>query len=310
MGRRNWLTDADFGEDGLFRNIVDSLAEGVYFVDPQRKITYWNRGAEAITGYSAAEVLGRSCRDNILVHTSDSGHCLCTGKCPLQATLDDATTREVQVFLKHRDGHRVPVHVRVSPIVDEEGAVVGGSEVFIDASGKLALLEKAAEMERLALIDPLTAVGNRRYAESVLKERIELFRRTSETFAVLMIDLDRFKAVNDQHGHAAGDAVLQAVARTIPANLRPFDFFGRWGGEEFLAILTKADGQRGLEVANRCCGLVRSCQVPCAGGSIVPTISIGVAVIEAGDSIREVLARADANLYRAKENGRDRTCGP
>jgi diguanylate cyclase (GGDEF)-like protein/PAS domain S-box-containing protein len=294
----------------FYKELLDNLADGVYLVDVDRRITYWNRGAERITGYTSAEVTGHLCRDNLLVHTDAEGNCLCLAGCPLLAAIVEGTTRQSDVFLRHKDGHRVPVSVRSSPIRDAGGRVTGGVEVFSDNSSKLAAIERAAEMEQLALIDPLTTVGNRRYTERVLREKHSLFRREGDVFAVLLLDLDRFKTVNDRYGHDAGDAVLQAVSRTLVNNLRSFDFLGRWGGEEFLAVLTNADAARATLVAGRCCGLVRSCQVRWSGHVIQPTISIGAAVVKSGDSIDSLLARADARLYAAKQAGRDGFRGP
>jgi diguanylate cyclase (GGDEF)-like protein/PAS domain S-box-containing protein len=298
------------GADAFYRQILDNLADGVYFVDTRRRITYWNRGAEVISGYAAADVVGHSCRDNLLVHTNAAGCQLCLRGCPLQATFRDGANRAADVFLKHRDGHRVPVSVRVSPIVGVKGKIVGGVEVFSENSSKLAALERAAEMERLALIDPLTGAGNRRYTEKVLREHCDKSRRDGENVAILFIDLDRFKTVNDAHGHAAGDAVLRAVARTIMNNLRSFDFLGRWGGEEFIAVLPGADAEKAKRTAARCCALVRSCSIDWGGAAIRPTISLGIALVGPGDSPEDLVSRSDSRLYLAKASGRDRFLGP
>ncbi len=137
-------------------------------------------------------------------------------------------------------------------MVDAEGRLIGGVEVFSETPSKLAPLEKAAEAEQFALIDPLTSVGSRRCTQTVLHQQGELFRREGDSFAVPLLALDDFKVVNDTHGPDARDAVLKAVGRTIVNNLRWFDFLGRWGGDESIAILTRAD-------AARCCSLVRNC---------------------------------------------------
>jgi diguanylate cyclase (GGDEF)-like protein/PAS domain S-box-containing protein len=292
----------------FYRKLLDSLADGVYFVDKERRITYWNRGAEAISGYSAQDVLGRSCRDNLLIHTNAEGCQLCLCGCPLAATFRDRVNRQADVFLKHRQGHRVSVHV--SPILDSERRVIGGVEVFSENSSKIAALERAAEMEQLALVDSLTKAGNRRYTERVLRDSCDRYCRDRENFAVLFIDLDHFKAVNDTYGHDAGDVVLKAVSRMIVNNLRSFDFFGRWGGEEFIAILTNSNKAYARVIAERCCALVRSCVVEWAGRAIRPTISIGVALIQPDESQTELLARADSYLYQAKQAGRDQFYGP
>ena len=298
-------TEAAQEPEVFYRRILDSLSDGVYFVDTTQRITYWNRGAEAIAGYPAAEVIGRLCRDNLLVHTDIDGCGLCTNGCPLLATLADGKPRQSDVFLKHRAGHRIPISVRASPIYDGNGTVIGGVEVFSENTTKMAAIEKALAMEQLALIDPLTGAGNRRYAESILREQEELFRRENDQFAILFVDLDHFKAINDDFGHDTGDSVLQTVARTLGSNLRSFDFLGRWGGEEFLIVLPKADVGRAQTVAKRCCGLVRSCAIESAGRVIRPTISIGFRAIRPGETAAHAVRCADEHLYQAKNAGRD-----
>ena len=278
-------------------------------MDTERRITYWNRGAEAISGYAAADVIGHCCAENLLVHTDQTGCNLCVNGCPLTATFRDGACRQATIFLKHRDGFRVPISAKVYPIL-EDRVTLGAVEIFSDHTEKLAALERAAEMEKLALIDPLTSAGNRRYTEKVLKEQSDLFCRGGDSFAVLFFDIDRFKGVNDTYGHRAGDAVLCAVSQTIMNNLRSFDFLGRWGGDEFVGILTMADADRARAVAERCCRLVRSCQISDKGCVIGPTVSVGVAVIDEKESLGDVLARADANLYKAKQQGRNGVCGP
>ena len=111
--------------EDFYRKILDNLFDGVYFVDRDRVITYWNKGAEKITGYDAGQVMGRSCRDNILNHVTANGVQLCLTNCPLASTMEDGKQREAEVYLHHADGHRLPVTVRASPIYDEQGNIIG-----------------------------------------------------------------------------------------------------------------------------------------------------------------------------------------
>ena len=112
--------------------VLDNLSDGVYFADRKRRILYWNKGAEQITGYSAGEVLGRRCRDNLLNHCDEKGRQLCVGRCPLLATMRDGRSREAQVYLCHKSGERRPVFVRVAPVRNSVGDVVGAVETFHD----------------------------------------------------------------------------------------------------------------------------------------------------------------------------------
>ncbi|MCP4645400.1 MAG: PAS domain S-box protein, partial [bacterium] len=103
-------------EESQFRNILDNLYDAVYFVDRDVGITYWNQAAERLTGFSASEVTGRKCSDAVLTHVDEQGHLLCVHGCPLQATMQDGSSREAEVFLHHKNGFRVPVAVRTSAI--------------------------------------------------------------------------------------------------------------------------------------------------------------------------------------------------
>lgn len=167
---------------------------------------------------------------------------------------------------------------------------------------------------RLAVIDPLTGLFNRRYAD-VHAERIA--RRASDSgqpYAVIIADIDRFKQVNDQYGHAAGDTVLIEVARRLKDNLRPTDMVARLGGEEFLVIMPEVTTESALAAAKRLCARVRD------GGIAIPaiptplgiTVSLGLAMGMPGESYAQVIAKADGALYDAKEAGRDTVtvCAP
>ena len=101
-------------EKNFYKDIIDNLYDGIYFVDRDRVITYWNKGAERITGYSPAQTIGRSCRDNLLNHVTASGVQLCQNHCPLAAVMEDGREREVEVFLHHAQGHRLPVMIRAT----------------------------------------------------------------------------------------------------------------------------------------------------------------------------------------------------
>jgi diguanylate cyclase (GGDEF)-like protein len=163
----------------------------------------------------------------------------------------------------------------------------------------------------LSLKDPLTGLSNRRYFQNVLNREIEVVARSGEPALLLMLDIDHFKRVNDNHGHPAGDAVLQAVAKTLAKCVRPMDTVARFGGEEFVIILPSCQGQFGQQVAERIRASVSAMSVPITGADpLKVTISIGGAY--APRWVRSTpelwVDRADIELYRAKSEGRNRVC--
>ena len=116
----------------LYKELLDRMSDGVYFVDRNRRILYWNEGATRLTGYQPQEIVGRYCHDNTLCHVDDAGLQLCFNRCPLSACMGDGTPRDADVFLRHKQGRRVPVNVRVQPIRGADGAIVGAVEIFRD----------------------------------------------------------------------------------------------------------------------------------------------------------------------------------
>lgn len=163
----------------------------------------------------------------------------------------------------------------------------------------------------LSLKDPLTGLSNRRYFQNMLMREIEAVTRSGEPSLLLMLDIDHFKKVNDTYGHPAGDAVLQAVAKTLTKCVRPMDTVARFGGEEFVIILPSCQGHYGQQVAERIRESVSALSILVTGGiHISVTISIGGAY--APRWVRSTadlwLERSDIELYRAKSEGRNRAC--
>ncbi|MGD0130224.1 MAG: diguanylate cyclase [Terriglobia bacterium] len=291
---------------GVFKHVVDGLPDGVYITDRDRRIIYWNRAAEALSGYPAQEVLGKQCSDNFLMHVDESGCLLCAGDCPLSRTLADGLPHRADVYLHHKSGHRVPVEVRVRPIWGGNGEVVGAIEIFNDNARQRALRERAKELAKFAFLDPASQVGNRNYLEQQLSQHLEQFSTFGTPFGILMADLDNFKDINDTYGHAAGDAVLATFAKTMSNCLRASDVVGRWGGDEFLAILSGITRPFLAKVSEKLRKLVAQSTVPLDDTKLQVTISVGAAMVVPGDSPESLLKRADRQLYASKESGRNR----
>jgi diguanylate cyclase (GGDEF)-like protein/PAS domain S-box-containing protein len=293
-------------KDGFFRGILDSLHDGVYFVDVNKRITYWNKGAERITGYESSEAVGISCSDNLLVHIDNKGMNLCKTGCPLARALMDGHVRETEAYLQHKDGHRLPVLIRVSPLRDARGNIVGAVETFSDNSSKAALLHRIDELQRESLIDQLTGLANRRCIDMKLHSRIDEMHRYGWPCGVLFLDIDNFKIVNDTYGHNVGDRVLMMVARTLASNLRSHDLLGRYGGEEFVAIITNVNMGMLHSFANRLRLLVEKSSLDTEYSTIQVTVSIGATLVRPEDTVEAAITRADLFMYNSKIAGRNR----
>jgi diguanylate cyclase (GGDEF)-like protein/PAS domain S-box-containing protein len=290
----------------FYLGLLDKLNDGVYFVDADMKITYWNKAAERIVGFAASECVGAHCGEHGLNHMDAHGVSLCRDGCPLEAALRDGGGHEVEAYLRHKDGHRVPVLLRAAPISGPQGRVVGAVGVFSDASSRVAAIERIRKLREMALLDPLTGVGNRRYTGMNIAARLDENRRYGWPFGLLFIDIDRFKNVNDAHGHEVGDEVLKMVARTLLNSFRPFDFVGRWGGEEFIALIVNVGDERLRGVAERARSLVGGSHLRRASDPVGVTVSIGAAVARPADTVGSLVDRADQLMYHSKQLGRNR----
>ncbi len=289
-----------FSKD-FYRNLLDNLFDGVYLVDMEKKITYWNKGAEKITGYKASEVIGKRCQDNILVHVSEEGVSLCeTEFCPAERAIQEGGLQEIEAYLHHKNGHWVPVLIRASPLKDSDGNIIGAIEIFSDNSSQVAARQKIEVLRKMALLDPLTGVGNRRYAEANLNSKLNQLKRYGWSFGMLFIDIDDFKRINDVYGHLVGDEVLKMVAKTFVNSLRSFDIVCRWGGDEFIAIIVNVNEEQLHSIANKLSLLVKKAILSAGSDIVQVSISVGATLARTTDTVDTLIKRADELMYRHK----------
>lgn len=293
-------------DPSFYKNLVDNLYEGVYFVDRERTILYWNRGAERLAGYSCDEAVGKHCFDNFLMHVDEKGCALCTTGCPLKSTIEDGKSRTAEIYLRHKLGHRVPVRVRASPIRDTSGRIIGAVESFTDLTATKWIERRVGELEGLAFSDPLTGLPNRRFVQLKVEQALQEVEQFGRSAGLLMLDVDNFKNVNDRWGHQTGDLVLQATARTLAHTLRPTDVVGRWGGEEFIVILLNTKPGLLGQIAERCRMLIEKNGVLVDNAHVQITVSIGATLLLPGDSGQSAISRADELMYQSKTSGRNR----
>lgn len=290
----------------VYQEILKHVKEGVYFVDTDRKVTFWNDHAEKITGFTAAEVLDRHCYDNILNHVDDEGTHLCRQGCPLHRTMEDGSNREASVYLHHKQGHRVSVMVRTYPLYDE-GRLIGAIELFSDEKPPTRLMREIEDLKILAMTDQLTGLANRRSTESFLSGKLLELEEFDTPFGVALVDIDRFKAVNDTYGHDVGDLAIQMTARSLVNAVRSGDLVGRWGGEEFLVVFSAVGFDQLRQVAERMRMLVEASCVQREGSDIRVTVSIGSVFVKKSVSLDRIVGMADRLMYRSKEQGRNRS---
>jgi diguanylate cyclase (GGDEF)-like protein/PAS domain S-box-containing protein len=290
---------------GLHKRLLDQLHDAVYFADTERRILYWNEAAERLTGYSRDEMIGRSCFDGLLDHVDPTGCQLCHRDCPLVHSMAHGRPVSERLFLRHKDGRRISVEVRVMPVRDDDGSVIGGVELFRDVTSAVVVETAYRQTREEADRDPLTGLANRRYLDRMLAHCLEELGRSGHPLCLIMADLDHFKQVNDTWGHPVGDRALIGFAATIQNQCRSIDLVARYGGEEFVVLLPGHRLQTAAQIAERLRTSVARA-TPAELGRRVLTASFGVAEAAPGETAPLVLERVDAALYRAKSRGRDR----
>jgi len=287
-------------------SILDNVFDGIYIADKDKNIIYWNKSAESITGYSSLETVGKKYCHTTLMHINYEGDSICKDTCPLDATLKDGQNREAMVYLNHKDGHRVSVSVRITPLLDEKSNTVGAVEIFSTNSTCEQLSVKMQELSNLAMLDTLTGLGNRRFAEKILNAKISDVHNGDSPFGVLFFDIDHFKRVNDEYGHDFGDKVLQNTSTTLVNALRSSDILIRWGGEEIIAILGGICTKEKLnKIANKLRILIEKSDIHTQDGLLSVTASIGATLALPSDSTESLIRRADQLMYQSKAKGRN-----
>jgi len=292
----------------LFKDVLNKLCEGVRFVDMEGNVTFWNKGAELITGFPASDMAGGRC-DTLRIVFEDEQTNACSHICPLTGNMKSDDVFEQKVYVRHRDGHLVPILLSVSRLMDEGGGLAGIAEMFHDISWKTRALDRIAELKELSLADPLTQVGNRRHGEKTIRGKVEELKRFGTKFGIAVLDVDNFKRVNDNFGHNAGDRLLQAIAKSLGATLRPFDTLCRWGGDEFVVIASNLRNEKDLmSLANRLRLLVEETifeNQGQKGGLVSATVSIGAALANHGEEADELVERVDGLMYQSKSLGKN-----
>jgi diguanylate cyclase (GGDEF)-like protein/PAS domain S-box-containing protein len=295
--RPSLLAFPDVDSARFLAALVESSDDAIIGMGLDGAIISWNPAAERTYGFLAEEIVGQ--RISVLVPPQRQHD--------FAAMLEQLDRRErVDPFdtqLLHRDEALLDVSVTMSAVHDAEGRVLGVSAITRDITERK---QAERELAHEALHDQLTDLPNRVLLADRLRQACSRVLRQSSLVAVLFLDLDNFKMINDTAGHSAGDIVLREIAARLREAVRPGDTVARFGGDEFVVVAEGVTRQAVETLADRMASVVAR-PVPVAEREVFVTTSIGIAMSPGGDSPEVLLADADTAMYRAKEKGRART---
>jgi diguanylate cyclase (GGDEF)-like protein/PAS domain S-box-containing protein len=277
------------------KEVLDQMFEGTYIVDRDRTILYWNPAAEKLTGYPAAQVTGRRCDDNLLLHVDEKGKILCDDSCPLTVALQEGTVKEAAVYLRHAHGHRVPVTVRAIPLRDDAGAVHSTMEVFT-RSGSVTSNEQLKDLAQKAFVDSLTGIPNKQYIESKLENLLaSQVAGESATFGLMFLELANLREINDDFGMRIANNAIKVAARTIVENLPAGDLAARWYGGRFLIVSRMDTKSLLLNWANKIKALIQQSVIE-KDEDIPLKVYVGGMFAKRGDNVNLVYQVLEATL--------------
>ncbi len=290
----------------FYVNLLENLYDGVYFIDPDRRITYWNTGAERLTGHRRDQVVGKSCTDDMLLHIDADAADIRSATCPAIETLEDGKVREADAYLRHREGHMVPVRLRVAPIPDADGRRVGVIVVLADRSEIEDIQARFGQARQQALTDPLTGLFSRRYLELRLQSRLDELKRYGWKFGIIFATIDAFDEIEEVHPRDRVEELIVLAGQTFAATFRSFDTIGRWSNHEFLAVVPILKDSDLYAIGERVRGLVEEAYVEKSDRLVGVTISVGAAAMDPRDTIEEMVERAGLHADVSAEGGGNR----
>ena len=284
--------------------ITSVLGEGVCLVDHDGILTYINPEAEKLLGHRGEDLFGDSLISCFQTAIGDSDNDGVLHK--LAAAIERGTDFNTQqLVIAGQENEMLSVALECRPVWQNDvytGAVIAFHNISAQKRYEERLEQMNQLLEKQATTDSLTGLYNRMKLDQILISEMKRAGRYQTSMSVVILDIDHFKAVNDNFGHPAGDEVLKAFAVLLQNGLRASDYVGRWGGEEFLIILPQLDAGNACQVAEKLRSMIAAYDFPVARQI---TSSFGVAEISADDTPASITTRADHALYRAKERGRN-----
>lgn len=297
-------TDTSQSESPHFERLLDSMHDGVVFVDDKLKVIVWNRAADRLTGISGSSMVGNTWTPDLVRLKDERGKTIQDEDCPIAHAMKSGTQSFRRLTMLGKKKERVSVDVHVAPVLRPDGSSNGATVILHDASSRITLEERVESLNEKATQDPLTKLANRAEFDRGLAAFVKNHLEQGDSCSMIICDIDHFKKINDVHGHQAGDEALILFAGVLQSHARTGDLVARYGGEEFVVLCADCDNAAATSRAEALRRAVSEQPQPSLGNKCI-TASFGVTEVQGGDTPETFLNRADRALLQAKANGRN-----
>ena len=280
-----------FQDPALYRSVLENLPIGIYVLDLDQRVRFWNRGAEKITGYLAQEVLGQVCREP-LPHCDPQGRVLTGDHCPITTTFRDGRAVHNHVFTLHKQGHRLGVQVRTLPLFDNNDLLKGVAVAFEERAANFVDQFSGALM--FGCLDSVTGVPSQRLTRCVILESLAGLQETQRGFGLLRIRVMGLTELAARYGADSLVTILHTVAQTLRHNVDAESFLGRWSESEFLALLESASPMRVAAAAESLTQLLSTLKITWWGDCFFLQTEVACVMARPGDNLEPLLNRMQA----------------
>ncbi len=284
--------------------LFEHLPGGAFYVLSDLTICRWNKSLEHLTGIPAPTAIGCAFEPMILELCDQNRVAIDARDCPVHHAIISGTRFSHDMCIKAINGRVIPVEMQCVPIQGSQGSCLGAAVIFRDTSSEDHLEKRVQSLHIKATQDPLTGVANRAEFDRLLLEMVDHGHLSGKPFSLIISDIDRFKQVNDKHGHQAGDEALISFAKLLRRQSRHGDIVARYGGEEFVMLCPGCNCAEAAHLAEKIRAELAQTPLSELGGNCV-TASFGVTELQPGDSPESILRRADRGLLQAKDSGRN-----
>jgi diguanylate cyclase (GGDEF)-like protein/PAS domain S-box-containing protein len=287
----------------VYRSVLEHLETGVYIVDRNRRVRFWNEGAEQITGFLRQDVVGRFLREHLLAIGDASKALESDPDDPINLAFRDGKSTVVDVSILHKNGYRIPVVLRTNPIRNSRGAVVGASESFERNRSASDWTRRQAMYADFGCLDSVTGLAAQSFMETQLRENLITFAEHNIPFGILLIQVDHLDQFRATRGPGVVPTILRVVAQSLENCLRPTDLVGCWGENQFLAVLMECRESEVVRVGERVRRMIGMAEIEWWGDKFSVTSPLGGAGCRAEDTVELLIERATASLQESIEKG-------